>query len=259
MTLPINTSGAAMMRTVVLSVVALVIAMTTLTTQCLAEDQAAKETLRRAIAAAGGQGRLGTLKAPTMWMEKGTYHGGGKPVPFIAQSASKWPNWYRQEIENAYAVGVNGDRAFLSGPRGKRELAGDELNEQLARARQAYAMFLFPLAGEDYSLRSIWGVDIDGRPTVGIKASHRSGRDANFYFDKETYRLIKIKTVVVTPQTGPEPVTSETFFSDHRSFGGAMLPAKYRLVYDGNLFAEGETVDVKVRATLDPQWFSMDE
>lgn len=248
-----------MMRTAVISTAAMLIALTALTARSLAEDPAAQETLRRAIVAVGGQGRLGTLKAPTMWMQKGTYYRGESPIPFVAQYASKWPNWYRHEIENVYSVGVNGDRAFLSGPGGKRLLDGDELKEQLSRARLAWALFLFPLAGEDYSLSAIRGIDVNGRATVGFTASHSGGRDASFYFDAESYRIAKIETEVVTPQTGPNPVKSEAFYWDHKPHGGVLMPARYKLFYGGKLFAEAETVDVKVRATVDPQWFSVDE
>lgn len=37
------------------------------------------------------------------------------------------------------------------------------------------------------------------------------------------------------------------------------MPARHKLFYGCKLFAEAETVDVKVHATLDPQWFSVDE
>ena len=238
---------------------ALLIALAAIASQGLAEDQQAKEILRRAIDAAGGQRRLDTLKAPTMWMEKGTFHGGDEATPFIAHYASKWPNWYRQNIENAFSIGIDGDLALVSSSAGTRVLTGDQLKEQLIQARIARALFLFPLNGEEYSLSSEPGIEVDGRLTIGIKASHRDGRDANFYFDKKTYLIAKIETVIVTPQTGPDPVTSETLYWAHRSFGGATMPSKYKRIYAGNLFVEGETVDIKVRATLDPKWFSIAE
>ena len=211
------------MRRIKISNLALLIVLTAMVSQGVAEDQEAKDNLRRALAAVGGEGRLSTLKAPTQWMEKGFYHGDGQPVPFIAQYASKWPNWYRQKIENTYSIGINGDKAFMSGPDGVRVLTGDELKERLTQARIAWALFLFPLTGDEYSVSSIPGIKVDGRPTIGIKAGHSDGRNANFYFDKENYLIAKIETVVVTPQTGPDPVKSEAFYWDHKSFGGATM------------------------------------
>ena len=217
----------------------------------LADESQARDILRRAIAAVGGEARLNTLKAPMMWMERGTFHGGGQSIPFVAQYASQWPDLYRYEIENAFAIGIRGDRAFLRSPNGDRALTGGELKEQVTQARVAWALFLFPLQRDEYALDTVADIEIDGRAMVGISASHPDGRDAKFYFDRESYLLTKIETVVITPQTGPDPVKSEAFYSDHASFGGVLMPSKYRLVYDGNLFVEGETVDVKVHATID--------
>ena len=50
-------------------------------------------------------------------------------------------------------------------------------------------------------------------------------------------------------------VRSETFYRDHKSFGGVKLPSKYKILYDGELFIEGETTAIKVHATIDPAWF----
>ena len=74
----------------------------------------ANDILQRAIKAAGGAGRIGALKTPMMWMEKGTYYGQGEGMPYIAQYAAKWPDWYRQEIEGKFVITVNGDKAWVS-------------------------------------------------------------------------------------------------------------------------------------------------
>ena len=65
----------------------------------LPQDVTAREILQRALKAAGGERTLARLKGPTLWMEKGTFYGMGDGQPFVAQYATKWPNWYRQEIK----------------------------------------------------------------------------------------------------------------------------------------------------------------
>ena len=47
-------------------------------------------------------------RARSLWMEKGTFHGRGEGQAFVAQYATKWPDWYRQEIEGAFVITANG-------------------------------------------------------------------------------------------------------------------------------------------------------
>lgn len=194
-----------------------------------------------------------------MWMERGTFHGMGQPVPFVGQFAARWPDWHRQEIENAFAITVNGEQAWVTTPTGKQRLERTKLQEQLTQVRVAWAQRLFPLTEDSYRLEMIDGIDVNGRPTVGIIAHHADGRDVRFFFDKQSMLIAKIETMVISPQTGPDPVRSEAIFEAHRSFGGIKMPSKYRLFYDGTLFVESETVDYKMGATLDPRQFEFDD
>ena len=249
-----------MMRKLMLFTLTMAIGVTAFTSKGLAEDEEeAKKIVQRAIKAVGGERRLAILKSPMMWMERGTFYGMGEGLPYVAQYAAKWPDWFRQEIENAFTITVSNDKAWMSSAAGVRKLTGAQLEERLKQVRAAWAERLFPLLDKTYKLRTIDGIEVDGRPTVGIKASHADGRDIKFFFDKETYLIAKIETMVISPQHGPEPVLSETFYSDHKSFGGVTMPSKYKLKYNQKLFVEGETIDYKVAATLDPEHFEEPE
>ena len=222
------------------------------------KDQVADENFRRAITAAGGEDRLNTIKAPTMWMETGTYYGMGAGTPFVAQYASYWPKrWYRQLIEGQFAMGVAGDQVtmFMGGGTDGQKLSGPMREGALHRTRVAWAQLLYPLIEDEYTLSNIPGVDVEGKPTVGIKAVHNSGSEIMLYFDKSTFLLTKTEAKVAAPEMGGKLVKSETFFWDHKSFGGAKLPSKYKIQYDGKLIVEGETAAIKVHATIDPAWF----
>ncbi len=234
---------------------ALAIGVPALSSSVLAEDKQAQEILQRAIEAAGGEGRLSTLKFPMMWMERGTYYGEGEGIHYVAQYAAKWPDWFRQEIENAFTITVSGKKAWVSSAAGVQKLAGVPLEERLKLVRLAWAERLFPLTGKAYTLSTIDGIEVNGRPTVGFKASHADGGDFRFFFDKETYRIAKIETMVISPQHGPEPVLREAFYTGRTSYG----PSKFKLIYDQELFVEGETIDYKVRATLNPKHFEEPE
>lgn len=245
-----------MIRKLLLSTLLVTIGILSFASNGRAEGEEAHEILQLAIKAVGGESNLARLKSPMMWMERGTFHGMGEGVPFVGQYAAKWPDWYRQEIENAFTITVSGDKAWVAGATGVRQLAGAQLEERMTQIRVAWAERLFPLADKPYKLSTIAGIEVGARATVGIKASHPDHRDVKFYFDRETYLIAKIETMVVSPQHGPKPVLSEAFYTAHKSFGGVKLPSKYKLMYDKKLFVEAETIDYKFGATLDPKHFA---
>jgi hypothetical protein len=223
-----------------------------------AKDPIAEDNFRKAIKAAGGESRFSAIKAPTMWMETGTYHGMGEGVPFVAQYATYWPKrWRRQLIEGRFAIGIAGDQVtlFEGGEVEGRKLSGPTREAALHQARISWAQMLYPLIEDEYALSNIPGVDVEGEPTVGVKAVHESGSEVMLYFDTHTFLLIKIEASVTAPEMDGKRVKSETFFSDHKSFGGVNLPGKYKIFYDGKLFVEGEITAIKTHATIDPTWF----
>ena len=236
------------------------VAMSTLSIAS-AKDPIAEENFRKAIKAAGGESRFSTIKAPTMWMETGTYYGMGERAPFVAQYATYWPNrWRRQAIEDRFAIGIADDQVILfeGDDATGRKLSGPTHKAALHQARIGWAQLLYPLIEDDYSLSNIPGVDVEGEPTVGVKAVHVSGSELMLYFDKRTFLLTKIEATVAAPEMDGKQVKSETFFSDHKSFGGMKLPGKYKIFYDGKLFVESEVSAIKTHATIDPTWFGAD-
>ena len=225
----------------------------------LAEERSAREILQRAIDSAGGDRALATLESPMMWMERGTSHGMGESVPFVAQYAAKWPGWYRQEVEHQFTLTTSAENAWVSVGADSKLLEGAQRKELLTQARMIWAERLFPLKANVYTLSVIDGIQVDGRPTNGIMARHADGRDMKFFFDKQTNLIAKIETTAISPQHGPDPVLSEAYYSHHKTFGGVRMPSKRRVYYDGKLFLEAETVDYKVAATLDPSHFAAPE
>ena len=220
-----------------------------------ADDQEARQILKRAIEAVGG--RFGRLQGPVLWMERGTYYGNGDSVPFVTQYASRWPDWFRQEVEGVFTITVSGKKAWLTNDEGVRIFTGAALEEAMKQNRMRWASKLFPLTDKAYTLNKIEGIQIDGRPTVGIEASHADGGEFKLYFDKETYLITKMEAMVITPMLGPDPVLAETYYSAHRSLGGAKVPSNVKIHYDRKLVVEAEIVASKVGATLDPALFEV--
>ena len=208
----------------------------------IADEQAAKAIIEKAIDAMGGQRQVRSQKTPMLWMERGTYYGMGDGIAYVAQYAAKWPNWYRQEIEGQFAITVNGDQSWVSSANGQQRLSGEILQARLKHARLAWAVRLFPLLEKSYTLAVVPGVAVDNKPTVGIQANHKDGGEFKFYFDKETFRLVKTEAMVLTPEYGKDPVLSETFYTGRKSAGAE----KFKVLYNKKLFLEGETVDYKI-------------
>jgi len=237
----------------ILPILVLLIGITGFAQNAVSGDDEAHKILQLAIKAKGGEGNIRSLKTPMMWMQTGTYYGEGEGIPYVGQYAAKWPDWYREEIEGAFTITASGEHAWVSSPAGLQILDGAQLAEMLAQTRLAWAERLFPLTDKAYTLNRIDGIEVNGRQTMGIKASHARGRDIKFFFDKETYLIAKIETMVISPQHGPEPVLREAFYTGRTSYG----PAKFKLIYDKKLFFEGETIDYKIAATLNPNLFEV--
>jgi hypothetical protein len=247
--------GFIMIRNLMLSAAFFVLVVPAFATE-LPDDVDARKILQRALNAAGGERALARLKGPTLWMEKGMFYGMGEGQPFVAQYATKWPNWYREEIEGAFVITANDDSVWVSSANGVRVLEGDLLKERLGQIKVNWAMMLFPLTDRAYKLSKIDGIEVDGRATVGLKVSHSDHRDVKFYFDKTSYRIVKCETTMIVPEHGTEPVLAEWFCEAHGSFIGG-LPSKVKLIVNKKLYVETETVAVKVAATVDPGFFKV--
>ncbi len=223
-----------------------------------AREEDARQILQHALKAAGG--RFNALRGPMMWMERGAYYGeGAEGSPFIAQYASKWPDWFRCEIEGVFTLTVSGHKAWMINDAGTQKFAGDELANVMRQVRMAWASFLFPLTGKEYTLKKIDGIRIEGRAVVGIRAIHADGGDFRLYFDKASLLLVKMEANVIIPQFGPSPVLVEAYYSKHKSLGGARLPFKIKVFCDKKLFVTTEIVASKTGATLDPAYFEEPE
>lgn len=214
-----------------------------------------KEILANAIKATGG--KFGGLRGPLLWMTHGVQHESGSPEPFVAQYASRWPDWFRWELEGKYTVTVNQSQAWITMPQGVTLLSGEDLTETLQLVRLIWAGRLFPLQDEtQYQLEAIPGVRVDSATTIGLGVKHTDGHEFQLYFDPDSYLLSKLSARTGV-YGGAANDTMEFYFSAHRSFAGARMPAKVRVVYGGKLVTEAEVVVSKAGATLDPDFFKV--
>ncbi len=220
----------------------------------LAADATAQSTVDRAIQAAGG--RFGGVKGPMLWMDRGIYHANGSNQPFVTQYATRWPNWFRQEVEDVFTLTVSHGDAWFYADDQTQILNGDLRTAARHRAQLTWLTRLFPLKEPVYELSTIDVGESESPPVVGVRAKHESGGSFDLYFDAESYLLVRIETILTPLWQGRKPVSVVAHFSAHRSVGGTLVPAKMKLFQDGKLYAEMETAATKTGATLDPNFFA---
>ena len=223
----------------------------------LGQEPDARQILQKAIDAAGGEQALAVFKTPTIWTERGTNFDGEAGTPYVARYVSKWPDQYRQELEGLYALTASGEEAWITTAAGAVALEGPALKEFQTQVRVAWAERLFPLLDEkQYTLSSAGPIAVGGKPAVGIVAKHTDGRDITLYFDRESHRLVKIETQYVA-EPGGKPQKLEAYYSEHKPFGGPVVPTAFEMFLGGRLVARGQSAEVKTDATLDPKLFQM--
>ena len=219
--------------------------------------ESAETILKRAIAASGE--RFQSVKGPMLWMTRGTAYSNGASQPFVAQYASQWPNWFRREIEGAYVVTANGDAIWVSTGSQDRTLENLEYKSSKQQIRLRWISYLFPLQDRSqYSLNPLPRIEIEGRPCVGIHATHTDGDAISLYFDNENYLLRKIDSYLPST-TSKAMIHEEIYLSEHRSVGGVKIAHHEKRVHNGRLIMEAQRVATKTGATLDPEFFKTPE
>ncbi len=224
------------------------------------ETTEARAVIDRAITAAGGEARLGRLKAAE-WTCKGTAHA-STALDFTERCFAQWPEQFRYES----AVEVRGEKfqraLILNGARGwitsdgrtqdMGEVALAELRDKVHVLR--LAVTLLPLKEKDVTLRPLDAVKVDGRAAIGVEASCDGRPDLRLYFDKEAGLLLKCERTVKDPLAGK--VSEETFFSDYHEVDGVQVARKVSVKRGGKPFLDWTVSDFQVRAKLDRALFA---
>ncbi len=213
----------------------------------------AETILKQAIQATGN--RFQSVKGLMLWMARGKAFNNGASQPFVAQYASKWPNWFRREIEGAFIVTSNAETIWVSTGAKKRRLEGLEFKNSEQQIRLRWISYLFPLQDRSqYEVNRLPKTEIEGRSCVGLHATHRDGDAITLYFDEETHLLRKIDSYLPSP-TSKGMIHEEIYLSDHRSMGGIKVATQEKRFHNGQLVMEARRIATKTGATLDPDFF----
>jgi hypothetical protein len=220
----------------------------------------ARAVIDRAIAATGGEARLGRFKAAE-WTCKGMAHASTE-LAFTDRCFAQWPEQFRHES----AIEVGGQKfersLILDGTRGwsksegsavaLNDTARDELRDKFHVL--CLAVTLLPLKEKDVTLKSLDDVKIDGRAAAGVAASCSGRPDLCLYFDKEKGLLLKCERTVKDRLLGK--VTEEMFFSDYHEVDGVQVAQKVAVKRGGKPFIDWTVTEFRVRAKLDRGLFS---
>ena len=221
-----------------------------------ADDTAeAKKILDKAIEAAGGKEKLSKHNAMT-WQEKGLFYGMGNELPYTADYAMQFPDQFLMNIHNVFKIVLDGDKGWASAGGSTVELNEEQIKETKEQVYAGWVTTLVPVLGEGFKLEMIEGVDVDSKPTVAVKVSHRDHRDVKLYFDKQTYLLAKSEHTVLAEEQGGKEVNQEEIYSDYKAIEGLQVPTKTRVLREGNKYVEAEQHAIELKQTLDKSVFA---
>src|SRR5262249_32469191 len=214
-----------------------------------------KAVIDAAIKASGGAEKLAKFNSET-WKEKGTYYGMGAGQPYTGTYAVSFPDRFRMEIEGAFVIVLNGDKAWFKAGDNTSEMGKEQLEEQKENLYASWVASLLPLKDKAFTLAALEEIKVDNRPAVGVKVSRKDHRDGSLYFDKETGLLVKTASHPKDLEAGGKEITQEVFLSDYKEVEGAKVPMKVVVKHDGKQFVEAENVDVKPSPKLDDKTFA---
>jgi outer membrane lipoprotein-sorting protein len=224
-----------------------------------ADDQAdIKETIAKAVKAAGGESKLAAMKGVS-WRESGTYYGMGGGIPFTASIAYHYPDRMRVEIDNFATIVTSNGKSWFKSAMGVEELTGERLKGQLDALHSDTLSTLLPLKDKAYKLSKLEETKINEMPAVGVRVSHEKHRTVDLYFDKSSGLLVKRSEKVKSDELGGKEVTQETLFSNYKDVDGVQLAGKAVTSRDGEKYIETEHDEFKILANPDAKLFEKPE
>jgi hypothetical protein len=225
-----------------------------------ADGTDARTIIDRAIRAAGGEAKLGRLKAAE-WTCKGTAHA-STALAFSEHWFAQWPGQVRHESaievmgqKFERALILDGDRGWIKDDKNTvamTDATRDELRDKVHVLRLAAT--LLPLKEKSITLKALDEIKIDGRVALGVLATCAGRPDLSLYFDKKNGLLVKCERTVKDVLSGK--VTEEVFFSDYQEVEGVQVAHKVAVKRGGKPFLDWTVTDFQVRAKLDRELFN---
>jgi hypothetical protein len=221
-----------------------------------------KTIVAKALKARGGADNVAKFTGAT-WKAKGNVYLVGDGIPYAGEWASQAPNKVKFAVTFA-AMGQDVQFAMLTdGKQGWRKLNDqvmDLSDEETAELKEnAYAegiLARLQVLGADFTLTPLGESKVEDKPAVGVKVASKGHRDVSLYFDKESHHLVKSATVIKDLNMGGQEMNQETLILEYKEVQGIKVPAKLKILRNGNRFIESEISELKLAEKLDDNVFA---
>jgi hypothetical protein len=222
-----------------------------------AQDAAA--VVKKAIDAHGGADALNKTRTARA-KGTGTLTLLGQDHEFASASVYALPDRFKLELA---AQVVNGKQVKVKTVLGGTEQpTTDRVKEETAQAVLVQdATTLTPLVeGNKYTLTAEKDADVAGSPAAVVLVAGGGLKDLRLFFDKKTGRLVKTQRKgLASNATGLVEVNEESFLSDYKPVGGAVLPMKVTVTHDGKKFMAVTVTEVTPVDKVDPDDFKIEK
>ena len=224
-------------------------------------DDDPKVTITKAIDAHGGKHKLEKYKASKS-KGKGVISLFGMDLEFTVETMSQIPDKLKTTIKmeiNGMAITVeqtvNGDKMSMSLNGMSMEIPDAQKGDLKSAMMQQRILQLTPLLDKDIELKSIPGVKVGDKETVGVAVNSKGAKEVKLYFDKSTHLLAMVERMGTAPMSTDE-VKQEIILSDYKEVQGMKRPTKTVMNNDGKKFMESTVSEQKYLEKLDDKDFS---
>lgn len=233
----------------------------TLARPALADDAAAKAAIEKGLKALGGAENVAKFKGATVKM-KGTFHGMGMAVPYTGTWTIMPPDRMRFTIiseaggqQVAFTRVFNRDKGWTSLAGMTTEMSKEEIADMRHELYAFRVQLLLPLVKEPgFTLSSLGDMEVDKKPAVGVRITHKGQRDLNLYLDKASGLPVRLERPVRDEATGQE-IIQEEIYGDYKEIEGVQQSMKMLIKREGKIYVDGQATEFKVEKSLDDSQF----
>jgi hypothetical protein len=129
---------------------------------------------------------------------------------------------FPMETKQLY-LGLNKNGGWYGTTGETREMSEIEVTDHRGELYLRRVFSLIPLKGDEFNLKPIDSLEVDGKPTFGIRVSHKQWPSVNLYFDAESSLLVR--SLCRFSQAGVVALR-ETNFLDFKPVHGVKLPSR---------------------------------
>lgn len=193
-----------------------------------AEREEALKLLDKAIAAHGGAKALEKLKTSIQKLKGSMFSTNVGSVPTEQELKIQFPGRLRltsklslpDGVKTVY-LGVSNNRGWYGPEASITEMSEPVFVDHMGELYLRRTQTLLPLRDEEFRLKPVKGIEVDGKPTAGIRVVHKKWPAVNLYFDEQSSLLVRSVGPFVQ---GGSTRTREMNFMDYKSFDSLKLP-----------------------------------